>query len=162
VSADDFGEKAGAWIGFRLLFCIFKEGAMSGTEIVPGLVGEVKTVVGEEDTARHLGSGNVNVFATPVMIRLMERAGVAAVDHLLPEGQRTVGVHVDVKHLAATPLGLTVRARAELLEVEGHKLTFKVEAFDDQEKVGEGTHRRVIIDLEEFKERVEKKGRGGA
>lgn len=135
---------------------------MSGTEIVPGLVGEVKTVVGEEDTARHLGSGNVNVFATPVMIRLMERAGVAAVDHLLPEGQRTVGVHVDVKHLAATPLGLTVRARAELLEVEGRKLTFKVEAFDDQEKVGEGTHRRVIIDLEEFKERVEKKGRGEA
>ena len=135
---------------------------MPGTEIVPGLVGEVETVVGEEDTARHLGSGNVNVFATPVMIRLMERAGVAAVDHLLPEGGATVGVHVDVKHLAATPLGLTVRARAELLEVEGRKLTFEVEAFDDQEKVGEGTHRRVIIDLEKFKERVEKKGRGGA
>ncbi len=126
-------------------------------EIAPGLAAEVEMVVSEEDTARHLGSGNVNVFATPVMIRLMERAGVAAVDHLLPAGQRTVGVHVDVKHLAATPLGMTVRARAELLEVEGRKLTFKVEAFDDQEKVGEGIHRRVIIDLDKFQERVERK-----
>ncbi len=138
-----------------ILYC--KEETMPGTEIVPGLVGEVEMVVGEEDTARHLGSGNVNVFATPVMVRLMERAGVAAVDHLLPTGQRTVGVHLDVQHLAATPLGMTVRARAELLAVEGRQLTFKVEAFDDQEKVGEGTHRRVIIDLERFKERVERK-----
>jgi fluoroacetyl-CoA thioesterase len=130
---------------------------MSGTEIVPGLVGEAEMVVSEEDTARHLGSGHVDVFATPAMIRLMERAGVAAVDHLLPEGRRTVGVHLDVKHLAATPLGMTVRARAELLEVEGRKLTFKVEAFDDREKVGEGTHRRMTIDLEKFNERVERK-----
>ncbi len=130
--------------------------------IAPGLVGEVQAMVSEENTAKHLGSGGVEVFATPAMVMLMERAGVAAVDHLLPEGQCTVGVHLDVKHLAATPRGMNVTARAELVEVDGRKLTFQVEAFDDQEKVGEGTHQRVIIDLERFRKRVEdKRSRGG-
>lgn len=129
--------------------------------IAPGLVGEVQAMVSEENTAKHLGSGGVEVFATPAMVMLMERAGVAAVDHLLPEGQCTVGVHLDVKHLAATPRGMNVTARAELVEVDGRKLTFQVEAFDDQEKVGEGTHQRVIIDLERFRKRVEDKRRAG-
>ncbi len=127
--------------------------------IAPGLVGEVQAMVSEENTAKHLGSGGVEVFATPAMVMLMERAGVAAVDHLLPEGQCTVGVHLDVKHLAATPQGMIVTARAELTEVDGKRLTFQVEAFDDQEKVGEGTHQRVIIDLERFRKRVEDKRR---
>jgi len=87
----------------------------------------------------------------------MERAAVRAVDHLLPEGYRTVGVHVDVRHLAATPLGGTVRAIAELVEVEGRQLTFRVEAFDELEKVGEGFHRRAIINVARFKERVDAK-----
>jgi fluoroacetyl-CoA thioesterase len=126
--------------------------------IIAGLVGELQTKVGVESTAQHLGSGNVAVFATPEMIRWMERAAVAAVDDLLPEGYRTVGIHVDVRHLAPTPLGMTVRARAELLEVEGRKLTFRVEAFDDVEKVGEGTHQRIIVDLAKFKERAASKG----
>jgi predicted thioesterase len=126
--------------------------------IAPGLVGERETEVVAENTAQHLGSGNVAVFATPEMIRWMERAAVAAVDHLLPAGYRTVGVHVDVRHLAATPLGMTVRARAELLEVEGRKLTFRVEAFDDVEKVGDGTHQRMIVDLGKFRERAQAKG----
>ena len=126
-------------------------------EIVPGLVGETEMVVREENTARHLGSGNVAVLATPEMIRLMERAAVAAVDHLLPDGYRTVGVEVDVRHLAATPVGMRVRVQAELVAVEGRKLTFHVEAFDEVEKIGEGAHWRVIIDLERFKERVEAK-----
>ena len=125
--------------------------------IVPGLVGECETKVEVENTARHLGSGNVSVLATPEMIRLMEGAAVRAVDHLLPEGYRTVGIHADVRHLAATPVGMTVRARAELLEVDGRKLTLRVEAFDEVEKVGEGIHQRVIIDLAKFKERVEAK-----
>ena len=129
--------------------------------IAPGLVGEVQAMVSEENTAKHLGSGGVEVFATPAMVMLMERAGVAAVDHLLPEGQCTVGVHLDVKHLAATPRGMNVTARADLVEVDGRKLTFQVEAFDDQEKVGEGTHQRVIIDLERFRKRVEDKRRAG-
>jgi len=117
-------------------------------------------VVHEENTAQHLGSGNVAVLATPEMIRLMEKAAVAAVDHLLPDGYRTVGVEVNVRHLAATPVGMKVRVQAELIAVEGRKLTFRVEADDEVEKIGEGGHRRVIIDVEKFKERVEaKRGR---
>jgi len=126
--------------------------------IVPGLVGEREVKVEVGNTARHLGSGNVSVFATPEMVRLMEMAGVSAVDHLLAEGYRTVGIRVDVTHLAATPLGMTVRARAELTHVDGRKLTFHVEAFDDVEKVGEGIHERMIVNLVKFKERAEAKG----
>ena len=87
----------------------------------------------------------------------MERAAVAAVDHLLPDGHRTVGVEVNVRHLAATPVGMRVRAQAELTAVEDRRLTFRVEADDEVEKIGEGEHRRVIIDVERFKERVEAK-----
>jgi predicted thioesterase len=126
-------------------------------KIVPGLVGHVEMTVSEEHTAQHLGSGNVAVLATPVMIRYMERAAVAAVDHLLPEGHRTVGVGVNIRHLAATPLGMTIRAQAELLSVEGRGLTFRVEAFDEAERIGEGEHERVIIDMERFRDRVEAK-----
>ncbi len=126
-------------------------------EIVPGLVGQSEMFVHEENTARHLGSGNVAVLATPEMVRLMEKAAVAAVDHLLPDGYRTVGVEVDVRHLAATPVGMRVRAQAELAAVEGRKLTFRVEAFDEVERIGEGEHKRAIIDLERFTERVEAK-----
>jgi fluoroacetyl-CoA thioesterase len=126
-------------------------------EIIPGLVGQTELLVGEENTARHLGSGNVAVLATPEMVRLMEKAAVAAVDHLLPDGYRTVGVAVNVRHLAATPVGMRVRAQAELVTVEGRKLTFRVEAFDEVEKIGEGEHRRVIVELERFRERVEAK-----
>lgn len=126
-------------------------------QIAPGLIGQSELVVREENTARHLGSGNVAVLATPEMIRLMEKAAVAAVDHLLPDGQRSVGVAVNVRHLAATPVGMKVRAQAELVAVDGRKLTFRVEAFDEAEMVGEGEHRRVIIDLERFEKRVEAK-----
>lgn len=126
-------------------------------EIVPGLVGQTELLVGEENTASHLGSGNVAVLATPEMVRLMEKAAVAAVDHLLPDGYRTVGVAVNVRHLAATPVGMKVRAQAELVTVESRKLTFRVEAFDEVERIGEGEHRRMVIDLERFKERVEAK-----
>ena len=122
--------------------------------IVPGLVGEYETKVAEQNTAKHLGSGSVSVFATPELVRLMERAAVRAVDPLLPEGYRTVGVHVDVRHVAATPLDMTVRAKAELVAVDGRKLTFRVEASDDVEKVGEGTHQRMIVDLAKFGARV--------
>lgn len=126
-------------------------------QVQPGLVGEREIQVGMEQTARHLGSGNVLVLATPEMIRLMEGAAVQAVDPLLPDGYQTVGIHVDVKHLAATPLGMKVRVRAELQQVDGRRLSFKVEAFDEVEKVGEGTHHRVIIDVARFRQRVEAK-----
>ena len=126
-------------------------------EIVPGLASETELVVCEDNTARVLGCGNVAVLATPEMIRLMEKAAVAAVDHLLPDGYRTVGVEVDVRHLAATPVGMRVRAQAELTAVEGRMLTFRVEASDEVERIGEGEHRRVIIALDRFEKRVESK-----
>jgi fluoroacetyl-CoA thioesterase len=126
-------------------------------EITTGLVGQSEMVVHEENTARHLGSGNVAVLSTPEMVRLMEQAAVAAVDHLLPDGYRTVGVEMHVRHLAATPVGMRVRVQAELVAIEGRKLTFRVEAFDEVERIGGGEHRRVIIDLERFKERFEAK-----
>ena len=126
-------------------------------EIVPGLVGQTEMVVREESTARHLSSGNVAALATPEMVRLMEKAAVAAVDHLLPDGYHTVGVEVHVQHLAATPVGMRVRVQAELIAVEGRKLTFRVEAFDEVERIGGGEHRRVVIDVERFKERVRAK-----
>ena len=88
------------------------------------------------------------------MVALMEQAAVAAVTPHLPPGWQTVGVHVDVQHLAATPLGLTVSARAELLAVDGRRLTFRVTAHDDQELIGKGTHQRVLIDLARFQARV--------
>jgi predicted thioesterase len=91
------------------------------------------------------------------MIRLMEKASVAAVDHLLPEGYKTVGILVNVRHLAATPMGMKVRVRAELAEVDGRRLVFHVEAHDEVERVGEGEHHRMIIDAEKFGERVSRK-----
>ena len=126
-------------------------------ELLPGLVGEATLVVEERHTARHLGSGGVNVLATPIMIALMEEAGRNAMEHLLEPGQLTVGAALDVKHLAPTPMGMQVTARAELLAVDGRMLTFHVEAHDECEKVGEGTHVRAIINLEKFMARVQAK-----
>lgn len=130
------------------------------SHLTPGLRAEVKRKVTPDITASHLGSGNVEVLATPAMIALMEQAAVRAVDPLLPEGQKTVGVAVEVKHLAPTPVGMEVRATAELIQVDGRKLLFKVEAHDEREKVGEGLHRRVIIDIERFASRIKEKAKG--
>jgi len=130
---------------------------MAKEGLAPGLRGEARLVVREEDTAQHLGSGNVAVLATPRMIALMEGASVKAVDHLLPSGQATVGSEIRVRHLAATPQGMEVTVHSELVEVEGRRLTFKVEAFDEGEKIGEGTHIRFIIDLDRFREKVKAK-----
>lgn len=125
--------------------------------IVPGLASECRLLVKEENTAVHLGSGNVSALATPEMIRSMEKASVAAVDPLLPEGYKTVGILVNVRHLAATPMGMEVRVRAELIEVDGRRLVFRVEAHDEVEKVGEGEHHRMIINAAKFAEKVNKK-----
>lgn len=133
---------------------------MTFEAIQPGLKGETRLVVAEEHTARHIGSGGVKVLATPQMILLMERASLAAVDPLLPEGYRTVGARLDVRHLAPTPIGFEVTATAELIEVEGRRLTFRVQAHDGVEVVGEGIHERAIIHLSKFGERVAQKTRG--
>ncbi|MBM4459756.1 MAG: hypothetical protein FJ011_18675 [Chloroflexi bacterium] len=119
-----------------------------------GLTGETITQVSRELTARHLGSGAVAVFATPEMVRLMERAAVRALaDHLAP-GQQSVGTLVNVRHLAATPEGATVTARAELIAVDGRRLTFRVTAHDGIDTIGEGTHERALIDLARFEAKV--------
>jgi predicted thioesterase len=119
-----------------------------------GLIGEASIVVSNEVTARHLGSGTVAVFATPEMVRLMERAAVNGLAPHLAPGQQSVGTMVNVKHLAATPLGATVTARAELLSVDGRRLQFKVSAHDGTDLIGEGTHERALIDLAKFEQRV--------
>jgi fluoroacetyl-CoA thioesterase len=114
--------------------------------LTPGLVGESHATVDASMLASALGSGAIQVLSTPSMIALMENAAASAVQSVLPPGQTTVGTRLDVRHLAATPLGLGVRARAELLEVDGRKLTFHLEAFDTEEKIGEGTHERMVVD----------------
>jgi predicted thioesterase len=130
------------------------------SELQPGLTGESTRIVTEQLTAAFWGSGLVLTFATPALIALMENAAVEAVNKLLPEGQTTVGAEIAVKHLAATPLGMRVTARAELVAVEGRKLLFNVTAFDEREKIGEGMHVRYVIDRARFEDRVRKKGTG--
>ena len=127
------------------------------TNIEIGLVGKAELMVEETHTARHLGSGGVEVLATPVMIALMEDAARSSVDSKLDQGQMSVGVNLNVSHLAATPVGMRVTARAELVALEGRRLTFKVEAHDEREKIGEGTHIRTIINLERFMDRLHEK-----
>lgn len=113
--------------------------------------------VTSENTAVKYGSGGVSVYATPAMIGLMEGTCLAAVDPYLPEGMATVGTQLNIKHLAATPVGMNVWAEAELIEIAGKRLVFQVEAFDDKEKIGEGTHERYIIDLKKFLQKTESK-----
>ncbi|MFZ1755200.1 MAG: hotdog domain-containing protein [Caldilineaceae bacterium] len=128
--------------------------------LAPGLTGEASATVDNTNTAASLGSGLVPVFGTPALIALLELAAVHAVmAHLSPDST-SVGTHVDVRHLAATPTGMGVRANATLTAVDGRQLHFVVEAFDEVEKVGEGTHIRMIVERERFVQKaVEKANR---
>jgi predicted thioesterase len=128
-----------------------------GVTLLPGLVGEVATTVDRSNVASAVGSGGMDVFATPSMIALMENAAQSAVKALLSADQTTVGVRVDVRHLAATAIGDLVRARAELEHVDGRRLVFRVEAFDSQDKIGEGTHERMVVDPARLLARAEAK-----
>ena len=123
----------------------------------PGLTGHVEIVVGNEHTAPHVGSGRVHVLATPVMVNLMEAAALQAVEGLLPAGQQTVGTHLDITHVAATPVGMRVRAYAELTKVEKNALAFSVYAEDEKERIGAGIHERIIINLARFDARMQEK-----
>lgn len=123
----------------------------------PGLTGSAEIVVGTRDTAPHVGSGKIGVLATPIMVNLMEAAALHAVEKFMPPGYQTVGTHLDVKHFAATPVGLRVRAEAELLKVDGRTLTFRLTASDERETIGEGTHERLIINVERFDQRMQRK-----
>jgi fluoroacetyl-CoA thioesterase len=127
------------------------------SKLQPGLTGFARIHVGVEQTAPSIGSGKVPVLATPVMINLIEAASLAAVEHLLPPGHQSLGIHLDVRHFAATPIGMHVEATAELTGIEGRTLSFKVEARDDKEPIGGGTHQRVVVNVARFDERIHKK-----
>lgn len=121
--------------------------------------GSAQVEVVFENTAAAVGSGALPVFATPSMIALMEKSALEAVQPYLDEGQGTVGIHLDVSHLAATPIGMTVRAEAELVEIDRKRLVFAVRAWAGDELIGEGKHERFIVDSERFKEKaLAKKG----
>ena len=126
-------------------------------KVKPGLAGTAEIVVGTRDTAPHVGSGKIGVLATPIMVNLMEAAALQAVEKYMPPGHQTVGTHLDIKHFAATPVGLRVIARAELVKVEGRTLTFRIRAEDEREPIGEGVHERLIINVERFDVRMQKK-----
>jgi fluoroacetyl-CoA thioesterase len=123
----------------------------------PGMTREDSFPVTLENSAIHLGSGSSRVLATPWMIAFMERVSHRLLTCCLPDGYSSVGTHLDVRHLAPTPVGATIRVKAELLSIDGNRIQFKIEAWDDQEKIGEGTHERVVIDEARFLRRVEKK-----
>ena len=129
-------------------------------KITPGLTGTAEIIVGPEHTAPFVGSGRIAVLATPVMINVIEAAALAAVEHLLPAGHQSLGIHLDVSHVAATPVGLRVTATAEVQRVEGRTVIFRVEARDEFETIGGGTHQRVVVSVERFDERVQHKVRG--
>ena len=128
--------------------------------VTPGLVGTAEIVVGPEHTAPFVGSGRIAVLATPVMINVIEAAALAAVEHLLPAGHQSLGIKLDVSHIAATPIGLRVTATAEVLRIEGRTIFFRVEAHDEIEPIGGGTHDRVVVSVARFDERVQRKVRG--
>src|SRR5580700_9207386 len=121
--------------------------------ITPGLIGNSEVVVGPEHTAPFVGSGRIAVLATPVMINLFEAAALAAIEHLLPPGHQSLGTHLDVSHVAATPVGMLVKAEAEVIAVEGRVVSFRVAARDPRDLIGEGTHQRMVVNLERFDQR---------
>ncbi len=134
-------------------------GQISATlaRITPGLTGTAELIVAAEHTAPFVGSGRIAVLATPVMINLFEAAALAAVEHLLPAGHQSLGIHLDVSHTAATPVGLRVTASAEVLRLERRTITFRVEARDPFEVIGGGTHQRIVVSVERFDARVQRK-----
>lgn len=119
-------------------------------EITVGMKGVAENLCEREDTALEVGSGSLLVYATPCMVALMEGAACEAIAEALPEGKTSVGTELNIRHLSATPVGLEVRAEAEVTAVEGSTITFQVTAFDEAGKIGEGTHKRVVISSQRF------------
>jgi fluoroacetyl-CoA thioesterase len=125
--------------------------------VTAGLTGTSELVVGPEHTAPFVGSGRIAVLATPVMINVIEAAALNAVEHLLPAGHQSLGTHLDISHVAATPVGLRVTAIATVLRVEGRTITFQVQARDEVEAIGSGSHQRVVVSVARFDERIQRK-----
>ena len=122
-----------------------------------GSHGRHEVTVAHEHTAPHVGSGKVEVLATPVLVNLMEAAALHAAEHFLPAGHQSLGTRLEIRHVAATPVGMKVVATAEVVKVEGRLITFRVEARDEKELVGDGLHDRVVVNVERFDQRVQDK-----
>ena len=129
------------------------------SELSSGVRGTQELLVTAENTAKALGSGGLDVFSTPSMIALMEFCAAQSVLPLLPSGNSTVGTRLDIKHLSATPIGMTVRCETELIEIDRRRLVFLCRAYDDAGLIGEGTQERFIVDNAKFMEKVSQKQR---
>ena len=125
--------------------------------IRPGLKGEAGLIVSEEHTAPRVGSGAIHVLATPVMINLFEAAALAAVEKLLPPGHQSLGTVLNVRHIAATPVGMRVTATAKVERIDGRTIYFRLEARDEREVIGDGLHERVVVNVAKFDQRVKRK-----
>jgi len=125
----------------------------------PGMSRELTVVSTQEDSARRFYQNLPNVFATPCLGGLMERVSAELINEHLNPGEQSVGISMNLKHTAATPLGMVIRVRTEVIAVEGRKLTFKLEAFDEVEKIGEATHERFIIVADKFDARMAEKAK---
>ncbi|EKY22247.1 thioesterase family protein [Clostridium celatum] len=122
-----------------------------------GITGETKDVVNESNIAKTLRSGELKVYATPAMVALMEEAAYKSIQDELEEGKGSVGILMNIKHLTSTPIGMEVIAKSELIEIDRKRMVFKIEAFDERGKIGEGIHERFIIDNEEFQNKTDNK-----
>jgi predicted thioesterase len=123
---------------------------MENNALKTGLTGTANTQVNRSNVAEEIGSGEVEVFATPSMVALMEAAAIQSLKPYLKADETSVGIRIEVSHLAATPLGMGVRAEAVLEKVEGRRLFFRVTAYDDKEKIGEGNHERIVVQRDRF------------
>jgi predicted thioesterase len=130
---------------------------MTQLNLAAGLAGSAELVVADEHTAPRVGSGRIAVLATPVMINLIEAAALDAIERLLPDGYQSLGTVLNIRHIAATPVGMRVRARAEVVKVEGRTVFFAVECKDEKELIGDGRHERVVVNVAKFDERVKRK-----
>lgn len=124
------------------------------SDLQPGLIGTAEMIVGEEHTAKSVGSGVAGVLATPVMINLIEAAALAAIEPNILDTQQSLGTFLEISHIAATPIGMKVTATAELVETEGRLLKLKVRAADEVEEIGSGMHHRIVVNSEKFSARL--------
>jgi fluoroacetyl-CoA thioesterase len=130
---------------------------ISTEKLKAGLKGASELVVAEQHTAPRVGSGRVHVLATPVMINVIEAAALAAIEHLLPDGYQSLGTRLDIRHFAATPVGMRVRAEVEVIAVEKRTVTFRVSVVDEKEPIGDGTHERMVVNVSRFDLRIQEK-----
>ena len=130
------------------------------TKLKTGQTGTATLVVAAEHTAPRVGSGRIPVLATPILINVIEAAALAACEHELEPGHQSLGIHLDIRHFAATPVGMRVTATAELVKVDKRTLYFKVMARDEKEDIGDGFHERVVVNVDRFEKRIESKAGG--